>query len=89
MLTKVGLYALIRVFTTVFNQDPGLPDTLLLLLGAVTMLYGALGAVSQREWRRILSFTVVGSVGYLAFGLGLDSPDALRASLAYRRSAWW
>ncbi|WP_245593258.1 proton-conducting transporter membrane subunit [Deinococcus frigens] len=83
VLTKVGLYALIRVFTTVFGQDPQLPDTLLLVLGAVTMLYGALGALSQREWRRILSFTVVGSVGYLAFGLGLDSPDALRGSLAY------
>ncbi len=83
VLTKVGLYALIRVFTTVFNQDPALPSTLLLTLGAVTMLYGALGALSQREWRRILSFTVVGSVGYLAFGLGLGTPGALRASLAY------
>ncbi|MGX9686444.1 proton-conducting transporter transmembrane domain-containing protein [Deinococcus wulumuqiensis] len=83
VLTKVGVYALLRVFTTVFSQDPALPQSLLLGLGAVTMLYGALGAVSQREWRRILSFTVVGSVGYLAFGLGIGTPEALRATVAY------
>ncbi|SEJ27103.1 multicomponent Na+:H+ antiporter subunit D [Deinococcus reticulitermitis] len=83
VLTKVGVYALLRVFVTVFQQDNALPQALLLTLGAVTMLYGALGAVSQREWRRILSFTVMGSVGYLAFGLGLGTPDALRATVAY------
>ena len=83
VLTKVGVYALLRVLTTVFPQDPALPQTLLLGLGAVTMLYGALGAVSQREWRRILSFTVIGSVGYLAFGLGIGTPEALRATVAY------
>lgn len=83
VLTKVGIYALIRVFTTVFQVDNALPHTFLLGLGAVTMLYGALGAVSQREWRRILSFTVMGSVGYLAFGIGLGTPDALRATLVY------
>lgn len=83
ILTKVGVYALIRVFTTVFQADSLLPHTFLLGLGAVTMLFGALGALSQREWRRILSFTVMGSVGYLAFGIGLGTPDALRAALAY------
>ena len=83
VLTKVGVYALIRVFTTVFPADNALPQTFLLTLGAGTMLFGALGAVSQKEWRRILSFTVMGSVGYLAFGLGLGTPDALRAALAY------
>ncbi|MEF2280232.1 proton-conducting transporter membrane subunit [Deinococcus sp. YIM 134068] len=83
VLTKVGVYALIRVFTTVFTGEAGVTNTLLLLLGTVTMLYGALGAVSQREWRRILAFLVVSSVGYLAFGLGVGTAEAVRASLAY------
>lgn len=83
ILTKVGVYALIRVFTTVFVQETEVTRTLLLVLGSLTMLYGALGAVSQREWRRILSFTVVASVGYMAFGLGIGTPEALRATLAY------
>lgn len=83
ILTKVGAYALIRVFTTVFTQDPALPQTLLLILGSVTMLYGALGMLSQREWRSVLSFAVVSSAGYVAFGLGLGTPLALRATLSY------
>ncbi|WP_216327166.1 proton-conducting transporter membrane subunit [Deinococcus aestuarii] len=83
VLTKVGVYALLRVFTTVFSQEAAVTNTLLLLLGTVTMLYGALGAASQREWRRILSFLVVSSVGYLAFGLGVGTEEALRASVGY------
>ncbi|WP_102127917.1 proton-conducting transporter membrane subunit [Deinococcus planocerae] len=83
VLTKVGVYALLRVFTTVFNQEAAVTNTLLLGLGTVTMLYGALGAASQREWRRILSFLVVSSVGYLAFGLGLGTGEAVRASVGY------
>lgn len=83
VLTKVGIYALMRVFQTVFTQEAGLTNALLLGLGSVTMLYGAFGMASQREWRRILSFAVVSSVGYLAFGLGLGTPEAVRASVAY------
>lgn len=81
MLTKVGVYAMLRVFVTVFPQNA--VGDLLLLLGGVTMLYGALGAISQHEWRRILSFTVMASVGYLMFGLGIGTPEALSATLFY------
>ncbi len=83
ILTKVGVYALIRILTTVFQLDSSLPQQFLLILGAFSMLFGALGALSQREWRRVLSFTVMGSVGYLAFGLGIGTPEALRAALMY------
>lgn len=83
ILTKVGVYALIRVFTTVFQLDSALAQSFLLALATVSMLYGALGALSQKEWRRVLSFAVVGSVGYLVLGIGLGTPEALRASLGY------
>ncbi|WP_034387047.1 proton-conducting transporter membrane subunit [Deinococcus sp. YIM 77859] len=83
VLTKVGVYALLRVFTTVFTQEAGVTNPLLLLLGTVTMLYGALGAASQHEWRRVLSFVVISSVGYLAFGLGVGTPESVRATVAY------
>ncbi|WP_420595501.1 proton-conducting transporter membrane subunit [Deinococcus sp.] len=71
ILTKVGVYALLRITLTVFNQEAQVAQTILLLFGGVTMLTGALGALTQREWRRILSFTVMSSVGYLAYGAGL------------------
>ncbi|MFC6592840.1 proton-conducting transporter membrane subunit [Deinococcus lacus] len=83
ILTKVGVYALLRTFGTMFAEEAGAAQASLLLLGTVTMLYGALGMVSQREWRRILAFAVMASVGYLAFGLGLGTPAALQATLYY------
>ena len=83
ILTKVGIYALLRTFGTVFTQEPLIAQTVLLILGSATMLFGALGLVSQREWRRILAFAVVTSVGYMAFGIGIGTPEALSATLFY------
>lgn len=83
ILTKVGIYALLRTFGTMFTQEPYLAQNALLILGSATMLFGALGLVSQREWRRILAFAVVASVGYMAFGLGIGTPQAISATLFY------
>ncbi|HWG86075.1 MAG TPA: proton-conducting transporter membrane subunit, partial [Deinococcales bacterium] len=49
----------------------------------VTMVVGSLGAVAQVSWRRILSFSNVGQVGYLAFALGLFTPASLAALVYY------
>lgn len=83
VLTKVGAYALVRLFTTVFTEDSGVTGPILLALGGVTVLVGALGALSQRTWRAILSFTVMSSVGFLAFGLGLGTTAGLSATVFY------
>lgn len=83
ILTKVGIYALMRTFGTMFTEEPELVRSALLILGSATMLFGALGLVSQREWRRILAFAVVTSVGYMAFGLGIGTPAAFSATLFY------
>ncbi|WP_045233478.1 proton-conducting transporter membrane subunit [Deinococcus pimensis] len=87
VLTKVGAYALIRVFSTVFTSEPDVTGPALMALGGLTVLVGALGALSQRTWRAILSFTVVGSVGFLAFGLGLGSEAGLAATVFYLLSS--
>ncbi|RTR27501.1 proton-conducting transporter transmembrane domain-containing protein [Deinococcus radiophilus] len=83
ILTKVGIYALARTFNTIFVGEPHIAQNILLILGTVTMLYGALGLVSQREWRRILAFVVVVSVGFMAMGLGAGTPEALNATMFY------
>ena len=56
LLTKVGVYALFRVFTLIFNQNVDFTHELLLWMAALTMLTGVLGAAAQFEFRRILSF---------------------------------
>jgi len=81
LLTKVGVYAMIRTETQIFRDND--VNTLLLIVALATMIVGVLGAVAQAELKRILSFTLVSHVGYLVFGLAIATPAALGATIYY------
>ncbi|MCA1731979.1 MAG: Na+/H+ antiporter subunit D [Acidobacteria bacterium] len=83
LLTKVGVYALIRVFTLLFVQDLEFTHSLILVIAGLTMLTGVLGAVAQNDIRRILSFHIISQIGYMIMGLGLFTRFALAASIFY------
>lgn len=83
LLTKVGVYALFRVFTLMFNSSPEFTHELLLWIAAGTMLTGVLGAAAQFEFRRILSFHIVSQIGYMLLGLALYTPLALIGGVFY------
>jgi multicomponent Na+:H+ antiporter subunit D len=83
LLTKVGVYALIRVFTLLFIDDVGFTHTIIMVIAGFTMVVGVLGAVAQHEVRRILSFHIVSQIGYMIMGLGLFTAAALAASVFY------
>jgi multicomponent Na+:H+ antiporter subunit D len=83
LLTKVGVYALIRMFTLVFCHDVGFTHTLILIAAGLTMLSGVLGAASQYEIRKILSFHIISQIGYMAMGLGLFTTLALTGTIFY------
>ncbi|PTD96946.1 proton-conducting transporter transmembrane domain-containing protein [Pseudothauera lacus] len=82
LLTKVGVYALIRIVTLVWPQA-GLAHEVLLWVACFTMLVGVLGAAAQTEVRRILSFHIVSQVGYMVLGLALATPLALAGAVFY------
>jgi multicomponent Na+:H+ antiporter subunit D len=81
LLTKVGVYAMIRTETQIFRDND--VNTLLLIVALATMIVGVLGALAQAELKRILSFTLVSHVGYLVFGLAIATPVALGATIYY------
>jgi len=83
LLTKVGVYALLRTFTLLFDNDPGLIQPLFLWISSTTMVVGVLGALAQQEFRRVLSFHIVSQVGYMLLGLGLLTPLALAGAIFY------
>jgi multicomponent Na+:H+ antiporter subunit D len=83
LLTKVGVYALIRLFTLVFRADTGFTHGLLLVLAGLTMLTGVLGAVAQFDFRRLLSFHIISQIGYMVLGLALFTPLALAGAIFY------
>ena len=81
LLTKVGVYAIIRFHTLIFPG--GAMDEVLLVAGLLTMLVGVLGAIAQTDIKRILSFTLVSHIGYLVFGIALSTEAGLGAALYY------
>lgn len=83
LLTKVGVYALIRVFTLIFIQDTDFTHTVLLVIAGFTMFIGVMGAASQNDVRKILSFHIISQIGYMIMGLALFSPLAIAGAIFY------
>jgi len=84
LLTKVGVYALIRVFTLLFTQDISYTHTTLLIwIAGFTMVTGVLAAAAQNDFRKVLSFHIVSQIGYMIMGLALYTPLALVGAVFY------
>jgi multicomponent Na+:H+ antiporter subunit D len=81
LLTKVGVYAIIRTQTLLFPD--GALDDLLMWAALATMLIGILGAVAQSDLRRMLSFTLVSHIGYMVFGIALGTAGGLAGAVFY------
>jgi multicomponent Na+:H+ antiporter subunit D len=85
LLTKVGVYAMIRVFTLVFVGEMSLTGEIILWIAGLTMVTGVLGAAVQTDVRRILSFHIISQIGYMLMGLGVAlvaSAEAVRLETA-------
>lgn len=83
LLTKVGVYALIRVFTLIFVHQVEYTHTILLIIAGFTMVIGVLGAAAQDDMRRILSFHIISQIGYMIMGLALFTPLAVAGAVFY------
>ncbi len=83
LLTKVGVYALIRMFTLVFPGDAGYTGPIIAWIAGLTMVTGVLGAASHFDIRRILSFHIISQIGYMLVGLAVATPLALAGSILY------
>ena len=81
LLTKVGVYAILRTQTLLFPE--GRLDDVLLVAAIVTMLVGIVGAVAQDDLKRLLSFTLVSHIGYMIFGVALANKAGLAAAIFY------
>ncbi len=81
LLTKVGVYAIIRTETLLFPD--GRVAGLLMVVAGLTMLIGILGAVAQSDMKRLFSFTLVSHIGYMIFGVALSTTAGLSGSIFY------
>lgn len=82
LLTKLGVYAFLRVFGLLFIADPFIRDTIV-ILAVVTMVIGALGAIHGRNIRLIFSYLIISHIGIMMSGVGIFSVVAVSGTLLY------
>lgn len=87
IMTKVGIYAIVRVFTLIFGANAGeaafLGYSWLWWLGLFTILMGALGVLGSRDMRQLVAYLVLVSVGTMLATLSLGHQDAVSALVFY------
>jgi multicomponent Na+:H+ antiporter subunit D len=82
LLTKIGVYALIRVLSVVYEPGPTVTIVVVAVTGA-SMVVGVLGALGEKSIRGVLSFHMVSQVGYILVGLVLAGPVGMAAVVFY------
>lgn len=87
IMTKVGIYAIIRVFTLIFGDDAGLATGLgydwLWWLGLATLAVGGLGVLGSRDLRLAIAYLVVISVGTMLTTFSMGNDRAISGVLFY------
>ncbi|MGG1880273.1 Na+/H+ antiporter subunit D [Paenibacillus cisolokensis] len=83
LLTKVGLYAILRTFTLIFYHDTGGIHEIIGWMSAATMILGAFGVVAYKDIMRIFNYNIIISVGFIAFGISVATRDSLDGAVFY------
>ena len=83
LLTKVGVYVLIRFFTLFFVQDKGFWHPMLTVAAGATMVFGGMSASVHYDTRRILSYHIISQIGYMIMGLAIYTPLAIAGAIYF------
>jgi len=83
LLTKVGIYALLRILGMLFPVEREELSLIIAIVAALTMVLGVIGALAQNDIRRSLGFLVISGIGVMMAGLALGSPAGLSGAIFY------
>ncbi|CEP36715.1 MULTISPECIES: monovalent cation/H+ antiporter subunit D [Halomonadaceae] len=87
IMTKVGIYAILRVYSLIFGDSAGgleaLEQPWVWWLSLGTLAAAGVGVMAARDLRLLVAYLVLVSVGTLLAGIGMRSPQAVSALLYY------
>src|SRR5699024_5656113 len=83
LLTKVGVYAMFRIFSLIFPHEPSVTHTLIGLMAAVSIIVGSIGAVAYQDIRQIAAFNIIIAIGFMMIGLAISTPIAIEGAVYY------
>lgn len=83
LLTKVGIYSIMRIYTLIFIGESELTSTFFLIIAALSMIFGVIGALSTNDIKLLISYNVIPSIGFILFGIALANESGLSGATYY------
>ncbi|WP_260444278.1 Na+/H+ antiporter subunit D [Listeria rocourtiae] len=83
LLTKVGIYAIIRVYTLFFYNETSFALPLLSTLALITIVLGVIGAISYNDMKTIMIYNILIAVGVILFSVSLMTREAMTGAIFY------
>ncbi|MBW0767079.1 Na+/H+ antiporter subunit D [Mammaliicoccus lentus] len=83
LMTKVGVYALIRVMVLMFDQKPEVTHFLLYIMAILTMIIGSIGVLGFKDIKKIAAYQVILSIGFAVLGLSANNLAGITGAIFY------
>ncbi|WRP05914.1 Na+/H+ antiporter subunit D [Rossellomorea aquimaris] len=83
LLTKVGIYSILRTYTLFFYHDIGYTHEILSMLAILTIVLGCIGAIAYWDVKKIIIYNIIIAVGVILFGVSTMNPEALEGAIYY------
>ncbi|RKQ37859.1 Na+/H+ antiporter subunit D [Oceanobacillus halophilus] len=83
LLTKVGVYSIVRVFTLIFVHRIELTHEFFIWIAGLSMIFGVIGALSTNNIKLIIAYNIIPAIGYMIMGIGIFNQAALSGSIYY------
>ena len=82
-LANIGTYGILRFGADLLPRELELGTTALVVLGTVTIIYGALQAMSRRTASEVIAYSSIGQIGYVLIALAIGGPVGYAAAVLY------
>jgi multicomponent Na+:H+ antiporter subunit D len=83
LLTKVGIYSILRVFTLIFVHRMDITHEAFIWIAGLSMIFGVVGALSTNNIKLIIAYNIIPAIGFIIMGIGIYNQDALSGSIYY------
>ena len=83
LLTKVGVYSIMRTYTLLFYHDTGYTSKILATLAILSIIFGLIGALAFADIKKIIIYNIIVAVGVILFGISVMTTDSLTGSVFY------
>lgn len=83
LLTKVGIYSILRVFTLIFVHETSITHEFFIWIAGLTLLFGVIGALSTNNIKLVIAYNIIPAVGFMLMGIGIFNETAISGTVYY------